>query len=82
MVGANDPNEVKNIEARNVLNTLQERVNFGITSIKTKHSLNISNILDNHKRIEKINHGYLLSLREKCPYSELFWSVFSRIQTE
>ena len=22
------------------------------------------------------------SLREKCPYSELFWSVFSRIQTE
>ena len=23
----------------------------------------------------------LLSLREKCPYSELFWSVFSRIWT-
>ena len=23
-----------------------------------------------------------LSLREKCPYSELFWSVFSRIRTE
>ena len=22
------------------------------------------------------------SLHEKCPYSELFWSVFSRIQTE
>ena len=22
------------------------------------------------------------SLREKCPYSELFWSVFSRIETE
>ena len=22
------------------------------------------------------------SLREKCPYSELFWSAFSRIQTE
>ena len=21
-------------------------------------------------------------LRKKCPYSELFWSVFSRIQTE
>ena len=21
-------------------------------------------------------------LREKCPYSELFWSVFSRIRTE
>ena len=23
-----------------------------------------------------------LSLREKCPYSKLFWSVFSRIRTE
>ena len=21
-------------------------------------------------------------MREKCPYSEFFWSVFSRIQTE
>ena len=24
----------------------------------------------------------LVTLREKCPYSELFWSVFSRIRTE
>ena len=23
-----------------------------------------------------------LALREKCPYSELFWSLFSRIRTE
>ena len=23
-----------------------------------------------------------LTLREKCPYSELFWSTFSRIRTE
>ena len=23
-----------------------------------------------------------LTLRKKCPYSELFWSAFSRIQTE
>ena len=23
-----------------------------------------------------------LSLREKCPYLEIFWSVFSRIRTE
>ena len=23
-----------------------------------------------------------VTLREKCPYSEIFWSVFSRIQTE
>ena len=24
----------------------------------------------------------LLKLRKKCPYSEFFWSVFSRIRTE
>ena len=24
----------------------------------------------------------LVSLRKKCPYSDLFWSVFSRIQSE
>ena len=23
-----------------------------------------------------------MTLRKKCPYSELFWSVFSRIQSE
>ena len=23
-----------------------------------------------------------LSLREKCPYSEIFWSVFSRVKAE
>ena len=23
-----------------------------------------------------------MALREKCPYSELFWSIFSRIRTE
>ena len=26
--------------------------------------------------------GSLETLHEKCPYSELLWSVFSRIQTE
>ena len=25
---------------------------------------------------------WLETLREKCPYSEFFWSVFSHIQTE
>ena len=24
----------------------------------------------------------LITLREKCPFSELFWSAFSRIRTE
>ena len=27
-------------------------------------------------------YNSFLSLRKKCPYSELFWSVFSRIRTE
>ena len=27
-------------------------------------------------------NNYQHSLREKCPYSKFFWSVFSRIQTE
>ena len=26
--------------------------------------------------------AHQLTLREKCPYSEFFWSVFSRICTE
>ena len=28
------------------------------------------------------NTDQYISLREKCPYSELFWSVFLRIRTE
>ena len=31
-----------------------------------------------HKLLMNIS----LSLREKCPYSELFWSLFSRVWTE
>ena len=32
------------------------------------------------KRVEK--KSAYCSLRKSCPYSEFFWSVFSRIQTE
>ena len=28
------------------------------------------------------NSTFCTALRKKCPYSELFWSVFSRIRTE
>ena len=40
-----------------------------------------------NKRISKTSSQCIclsvkLTLRKKCPYSELFWSVFSRIQTE
>ena len=29
-----------------------------------------------------LNNFWLITLREKCPYLEFFWSVFSRSQTE
>ena len=29
----------------------------------------------------ELNFIATISLREKCPYSEFFWSVFSRIRT-
>ena len=33
-------------------------------------------------KVESSAHCIKLLLRKKCPYSELFWSVFSRIRTE
>ena len=36
---------------------------------------------NNEKRNEKLI-SYYYRLRKKCPYSELFWSAFSRIRTE
>ena len=32
--------------------------------------------------IKKLHYRILIVLRGKCPYSEFFWSVFSRIWTE
>ena len=36
------------------------------------------------KKIKKflVDPKTIAALREKCPYSEFFWSVFSRIRTE
>ena len=40
-------------------------------------------IVDRLDRLsEKTQLGLEDSLREKCPYLEFFWSLFSRIQTE
>ena len=33
-------------------------------------------------KCEKYNKLTIRSLREKCPYLELFWFIFSRIRTE
>ena len=40
--------------------------------------------LDSFKRNQWQNQDrpLVVTLRQKCPYSELFWSVFSRIRTE
>ena len=37
---------------------------------------------DSSKTFVKILIRTLYALREKCPYSELFWSAFSRIRAE
>ena len=34
------------------------------------------------KIVETLDLKLRIALREKCPYLELFWSAFSRIQTE
>ena len=36
----------------------------------------------NKKRAPQNSLHFFLSLREKCSYSELFWSAFSRIRIE
>ena len=44
--------------------------------------LNIGNMRVVHAAYVKRNWKYYDSLREKCPYSKFFWSVFSHIRTE
>ena len=39
--------------------------------------------INNWRHFENpVKHFWWLTLRKRCPYSELFWSVFSRIRTE
>ena len=45
-------------------------------------SLNCSTHAKNSSKMVKKLNNVNLSLRKKCPYSELFWSAFSRIRTE
>ena len=53
LVRSNNRNEVNNTEVQNHLNTLQEGVNFGIESIKAKHSLNTNNVIDYYRNEQK-----------------------------
>ena len=52
----------------------------------TLKAINQQNEIKNFIKIDinfpKMTQSKFLTLREKCPYSELFWSGFSRIQTE
>ena len=44
--------------------------------------LNGQHWLNKDKNLDNLNWSLSLTLRKKCLCSELFWSVFSRIQTE
>lgn len=48
MLGSNNRHKENNTEMQNVLNTLQRRLNFGVASVKRKHSLN-TNVIDNYR---------------------------------
>ena len=49
---------------------------------KSTNCLEISFFRNNNLIIGRNSYYWKVSLREKCPYSDLFWSVFSRIGTE
>ena len=60
-----------------------------LVKLQAKAALYNSNINIVYESIVLIQHILLaimdlcqLPLREKCPYSEFFWSIFSRIWTE
>ena len=69
-------NNTLNVKLSNLqLNKLKLGMKNGVT-------LNISsNVILMMRLISHTNYSYL-TLRKKYPYSELFWSAFSRIQTE
>ena len=39
-------------------------------------------VMEHEKNKKNDAESERLALRKKCPYSELFWSAFSRIQSE
>ena len=53
-------------------------VKFQVTYI-SQNTITVSNIIKFSENNYQIT---MSSLREKCPHSEFFWSVFSHIRTE
>ena len=69
-------NNTLNVKLSNLqLNKLKLGIKNGVT-------LNISSNVILMMRLISHTNYYYLTLRKKYPYSELFWSAFSRIQTE
>ena len=55
----------------------------GYGRLNNRRKLKIMKLLVHQQSFcTKVSKHYTIALREKCPYSELFWSVFSRILTE
>ena len=71
-----DPSNYKPISFLFVLPKAFERVVLD----QTKEFVSRNKILYDYRSGFRINHSTCTSLCEKCPYSELFWSTFSRIR--
>ena len=56
----------------------------GYGTLNNRRKLKIMKLLVHQQIVfcTKVSKHYTLTLREKCPYSELFWSVFSCILPE
>ena len=59
-----------------------KKENFEFFNNKGLHLMHL-NINSDLNEIDELHYiANSSTLREKCPYAELFWSVFSRIRTE
>ena len=56
--------------------------NMSKTKNKKRYNLSVLELMEKILKLILLLYSRNLALREKCPYSELFWSVFSRIRTE
>ena len=59
-----------------------KRLNFGTNTASEILERKIDEILGNLPNCMAFADDVILSLHKKCPYSELFWSGFSRIRPE
>ena len=68
---------IRPIKYKKILNTTKITLKTKLTWTSTRFAFSSYWLV-----CERKNLCGLKTLREKCPYSELFWSAFSRIQSE